>query len=63
MIEFVLSLLLQFSMLQGADVNSSTSVNENKGKKQTTTTTTTTTETTDPSTTDRIGSGGWDDRD
>ena len=65
MIELVLALLLQFSVLQNDGVKTQTSVNENKTTTQTKTaaqsktTTTTTPTTTDPS----IGSGGWDDRD
>lgn len=59
MIEFVLSLLLQFSVLQSGGVKTTTTVNGNK----------TTTEAKAPTTTDpgtsgggRIGSGGWDEK-
>lgn len=54
MIEFVLSLLLQFSVLQSGGVKTTTPVNETKSTTQTTTTT--------PTTGTRIGSGGWDEK-
>jgi hypothetical protein len=62
MIEFVLSLLLQFSVLQSDGARTATTVNGNKTATEAKATTTTT-PTTDPGKGGgRIGSGGWDEK-